>query len=92
MKQIVKQNHELFQKHTVTCTTNHEAVIDQMETFKTTFEEHDGRLREMRSFLTVKDKKVSELTDNVANCREDLSKCSIRLSKLMAKELKARDD
>lgn len=79
-------------RHVVVCTTNHDAVTEQMDTLKDTAEGFDGRLREMRSFLTIKDKKVDELTEHVAHCREDLSKCSIRLSKQMSKEFKDRDD
>lgn len=55
-------------------------------------ETFDSRLREMRNFLTIKDKKVEELVEQVGGCRDDLSKSSIRLMKQMAKEFKDRDD
>ena len=88
----MKGNWENCQRHTVTCTTQNTAIQDQLDAINSRFEDHDSRLREMRSFLTIKDKKVTELTEAVSVGKEELYTTSIRMSKQLAKELKIRDE
>lgn len=54
-------------------------------------DEHDGRLKEMREYITIRDKKVNQMIETVDKFKQEQMQGSIRTSKKFAEELKSRD-
>ena len=59
IKDTVKENREMFNRHVVTATTHVESIEHKIDSTDTRLDDHDSRLKEMRSYISTRDKKIT---------------------------------